>query len=96
MVGGSFAVALYFAICQFCVAHKGRRGLWANWPTVVTMTLSLMGPLVFIDFFFWRNNPRLILGQGLPMLISGFFGIFVGAVLAARVKRQADANTAQG
>jgi drug/metabolite transporter (DMT)-like permease len=96
MVGGSFAVALYFAICQFCVAHKGRRGLWANWPTVVTMTASLMGPLVFIDFFFWRNNPRLILGQGLPMLISGCFGIFVGAVLAARVKRQADANTAQG
>jgi lipid-A-disaccharide synthase-like uncharacterized protein len=59
------------------------------------MTVSLMGPLVFIDFFFWKNNPHLVLGQGLPLLISGCFGIFVGAVLAARVKRQADGNTAQ-
>jgi hypothetical protein len=63
------------------------------------MTASLMGPLVFIDFFFWKNNPHhlhLVLTQGLPMLISGCFGIFAGAVLAARVKRPAAAKTAQG
>jgi hypothetical protein len=81
VVAGSLAVALYLAICQFCVARKGSRGLGA----LTAMTVPLFIELAFID----RNA---VLTQGVPLLTSGFLGSLVGAVLAARAKPRTDAN----
>jgi hypothetical protein len=98
---GGLAVVLYCAIVQFCFARKGH-GLAANWPTLVAMLLSLPVPLVFLTLIVGTLHPdnnyirHHILTNGLPMLISGYLGSFLGVVLAARVKRPADANTAQG
>ena len=100
ITGGGLAVVLYCAIVQFCIARKGH-GLAANWPTLVAMLLFLPVPLVFLSFLVWTQHPDYnyirhhILTSELPMLISGYLGSFLGVVLAARVKRQADANTAQ-
>ena len=84
IVVGSLAVALFLAICQFCVARKGSRGLGA----LTAMTLPLFVGLAVIG----RNA---VVANGLPMLVAGFLGICVGAVFAARMKPQADADTAQ-
>jgi hypothetical protein len=95
---GSLAVVLYCAIVQFCFARKGH-GLAANWPTLVAMLLSLPVPLVFLGLVVGTLHPdsirHHILTSELPMLISGYLGSFLGIVWAARVKRPADANTAQ-
>jgi len=96
---GVLAVVLYCAIVQFCVARKGH-GLAANWPVLVAMLLSLMVPLVFLSLVVWAAHPDVIrhhlLTSELPMLISGYLGSFLGVVSASGVKRQADANPAQG
>lgn len=85
IVIGSLAVALFLAISQFCVARKGSRGLGA----LTAMTLPLFIGLVVLG----RN---VIVVNGLPMLVAGFLGILGGAVLAARMKPQADASSAPG
>ena len=96
---GGLAVVLYCAIVQFCVARKGH-GLAANWPALVAMLLSLIVPLVLLSLAVWTLHPEKIqnhiLTSELPILISGYLGSFLGIVLAARVKRQADANIVQG
>ena len=94
IVCGGLAMTLYCAIVQFCVARKGH-GLAANWPALVAMLLPLTVLLVFTSLVVWKKHPDNILTNGLPMLISGYLGSFLGVVLAARVKRQADANTTQ-
>jgi len=81
-VGGSLAVALYLAFCQFCVAAKGSRGLGAKWPTMVAMTAPLLVAVALIALV---ERPNVLLVQGIPLLISGCFGILVGAVVAGRV-----------
>ena len=95
---GGLAVVLYCAIVQFCVARKGH-GLAANWPALIAMLLSLPVPLVFFILVVGTLHPdsirHHILTSELPMLISGYLGSFLGVVLAAQVKRPADANTAQ-
>ena len=93
IVGGCVAVALYLAICQFLVARKRNRGLGAIWPTLVAMIAPLMVMVVVIALV---EKSHTVLVQGLPMLISGCFGSLAGAVLAGRIKRQADANPTQG
>ena len=85
IAAGCLAVALFLAISQFCTARKGSRGLGA----LTAMTVPLFIGLAVI-------GRSAFLVSGLPMLIAGFLGIFVGAVLAARMKPQAVANTAQG
>ncbi len=98
ITAGGLAVVLYCAVVQFCLARKGH-GLAVNWPTLVAMLLSLPVPLVFLSFIVWTLHPdksrHHILTSGLPMLISGYLGSYLGVVLAARVKRQDDASTAK-
>jgi hypothetical protein len=98
ITAGGLAVVLYCAVVQFCLARKGH-GLAVNWPTLVAMLLSLPVPLVFLSFIVWTLHPdnirHHILTSGLPMLVSSYLGSFLGVVWAARVKRPADAYTAQ-
>ena len=82
IVAGSLAVALYLAFCQFCVAPRGSRGFGAKWPTLVAMTAPLLVAVALITLV---ERPNVLLVQGLPLLISGCFGIFAGAVVAGRV-----------
>jgi hypothetical protein len=85
IAAGSLAVALFLAISQFCTARKGSRGL----GVLTAMTVPL-----FVGLAVMGRSAFLV--SGLPMLIAGLLGIFIGAVLAMRMKPEAAANTAQG
>jgi hypothetical protein len=80
-VAGSLAVALYLAICQFLVTPRESRKPGANWPTMV----ALGAPLLALSFIaeakdLWER----VYNYG-PIVISGWLGMLVGAVVAARV-----------
>lgn len=80
IVAGSLAVALYCAACQFWVARMGSRGLRANRPALVAMGASLLAVCLLVSL----QGGQTWLFFGLPVLILGCVGSFVGALLGAR------------
>ena len=81
ILAGSLTLALYQAICQFLLVRKGTLGLRACWPTIAAMNAPLLGFFLIIVV---AEKPGVVLSQGVPMLLSGGIGTFVGAALATR------------
>lgn len=81
IVAGALAVALYCAACQFWLARMGSRGLRVNWPVLGAMVAPLLAVCLLVVAV---EGGRTWLVFGLPVLISGCVGSFVGALLGAR------------
>lgn len=81
IVAGALAVALYCAACQFWLARMGSRGLRVNWPVLGAMVAPLLAVCLLAVAV---EGGRTWLFFGLPVLISGCVGSFVGALLGAR------------
>jgi hypothetical protein len=80
IVAGALAVALYCAACQFWLARMGSRGLRVNWP----MLGAMVAPLLAVCLLVSLQGGQAWLYSGLPILIPGCVGSFVGALLGAR------------
>jgi hypothetical protein len=75
LIAPCVAAALYLAFCQFWVAPRGIRGLWAKLPTQVASVAPLL-------LFFNLPPPT----WGIPwILVSGFLGGVVGSMITQRV-----------
>ena len=93
ILAGSLTLAVYQAICQFFLMRKSTLRLRACWPTVAGMNV----PLIFILLIVVVAEKRSVVwSQGVPMLLSGCIGTFVGAVLATRKTTHAGEHSAPG
>jgi len=93
VLAGSLALVLYQAICQFFLIRKGNLRLRACWPTVAGMNV----PLIFILLIVVVAEKRSVVwSQGVPMLLVGFIGAFIGAVLATWKTKQVEDHGALG
>jgi hypothetical protein len=93
ILAGSLTLALYQAICQFFLMRKGTFGLRACWPTMAGMNAALLFVFLLIVV---ANEPGVVWSQGVPMLLSGCIGTFIGAVLATWKTTHAGDHSAQG
>jgi hypothetical protein len=76
VLAGSLALVLYQAICQWFIARKGTLGLRACWPTMLAMNVPLL--VVFLIIVLAEESSVV----GVSMVLSGFIGTLIGAVVA--------------
>ena len=81
IAAGALAVALYCAACQFWLARIGSRDLHVDWPVLGAMVAPLLAVCLLAVAV---EGGRTWLFFGLPVLVSGCVGCFVGALLGAR------------
>jgi hypothetical protein len=93
ILAGSVTLAMYQAICQFFLIRKGNLRLRACWPTIAGMNVPLLFILLLIGV---AEKLSVVWSQGVPMLLSGFIGTFIGAALATWKTKHADNHSALG
>lgn len=93
VLAGSLALILYQAICQWFIARKGTLGLRACWPTMLAMNVPL---LVVVLISVVAEKSSVVWSQGVPMVLSGFIGTLIGAVVATWNGEQARGQRARG
>jgi hypothetical protein len=82
-IGGSVAIALYLAVCQFIVTKRGS-SLNERWHSILTM----IAPLAIITLLIWIiAESGHFNKEGISMLASGVIGSLAGAGLARLVKK---------
>ena len=82
LIAPCVAAALYLAFCQFWVAPRGSSGFWAKLPTLVASVAPLL--------LFFNLPPR----SWAWVMVSGFLGSVVGAIIAQRVTATPQEGTA--
>jgi len=93
ILAGSLTLAVYQAICQFFLMRKSTLRLRACWPTIAGMNVPLLFILLLIVV---AEKRSVVWSQGVPMLLSGFIGTFIGAALATWKTAHAGDHSAQG
>jgi uncharacterized membrane protein len=81
VAAGCLAATLYLAFCQYRLALKAGQGPAVHWNTVIAMGVPVAAWVAVIASV---EKWRVILTQGLPMLLAGTIGVMAGALLAAR------------
>ena len=81
-VADSLGGIVSFAVCQ-CFAVR-RNGWRSSWPVFLTMIAPL---LAFFLFMLAMEKRKVVLGQGIPILLGGCIGNAAGALIGSAIGR---------
>lgn len=84
-LGGSVAVTVFFAVCQFFLARRDAAAGASSWPTVTGMLTGLAATGVLVMAREGRD-------QWLVFVVPAILAAFVGAAVGVTVGRRAGAS----
>ncbi len=80
-IGGSLAVALYCAVCQFWVVRGSAKAATSSWARLWAMVLPIVATCLLIGVTEGGQSWRYSWG---PLLVAGCLGSVAGVVLGGR------------
>ena len=80
-VGGSLAVAIYCAVCQFWLARRSAKPATSSWARLSAMVLPIVATCLLVQVAEGGQSWRYFWG---PLLVAGCVGSVAGVVLGGR------------
>jgi hypothetical protein len=80
-IGGSLAVALYCAVCQFWLARRSAKPATSSWARLSAMVLPIVATCLLVEVAEGGQSWRYSWG---PLLVAGCVGSVAGVILGGR------------